>query len=35
MLLLLDLIGAGALVVALTYGIWFRWLLREMKQIDE
>jgi hypothetical protein len=35
MLLLVDLVGAGVVVVALAYGIWLRWLLRDMKQIDE
>ena len=30
--LLLDLIGAGAVVVALAYGIFVRWHIRKMEQ---
>jgi hypothetical protein len=34
-LLLLDLIVGGAVVAAFTYETWSRWLLREMKQIND
>ena len=35
MLLLLDLIGFGVIVAAVTFGIWSRQFLDEMKQMDE
>jgi len=35
MLLVLDLIGFGAVVVAVAYGLWVRSLVQEMEQIDE
>jgi hypothetical protein len=35
MFLVVDLVGAGVVIAALAYGIWLRWLLRDMKQIDE
>ena len=34
-LLLLDLIGGGAVVVALAYGLLFRHILREMKRLAD
>jgi hypothetical protein len=34
-LLLVDLIGAGAVVVALAYGIFVRRYIRKMEQLDE
>jgi hypothetical protein len=34
-LLLFDLIGAGAVVVALAYGIFFRRHIREMERLDD
>jgi hypothetical protein len=34
-LLVLDLTVGGAVVAAFTYETWSRWLLREMKQIDD
>jgi hypothetical protein len=34
-LLLFDLIGAGAVVVAFAYGIFFRRRIREMERLDD
>ena len=34
-LFLVDLIGAGAVVVALAYGIFFRRHIRKMEQLDD
>ena len=34
-LLLVDLIGAGAVVVALAYGIFFRGHIRKMERLDD
>ena len=35
MLLVLDLIGFGAVVAAVAYGLWIRSLGQGMKQVDE
>ena len=35
MLLVLDLIGFGVIVAALTYGMLFRLRVRSMRQMDE
>jgi hypothetical protein len=35
MLLVLDLIGFGAVLAAVAYGLWLRSSLHKIKQIDE